>query len=91
MLAYIIKGFFLTLKKSYEAFTKDLETFIDINIKGLKRKKLKRDKDDQQDMEKMFTMQNLSLFSENSQFEKLLTDNNLTKKISNTLKKISKI
>ena len=41
------------------------------------------------DAENIFSMQNLSLFSENTQFEKFLADTNMTDKINKTLKKIS--
>jgi hypothetical protein len=93
ILAYVIKGFFLNIKKSYENFSKDLETFIEININGMRPKKVKKDskaKEKLKESENLFSMQNLSVFSENTQFERFLADTNMTDKINKTLKKISK-
>ena len=89
ILAYVIKGFFLNIKKSYENFSKDLEAFIEINIKGINPKKVKKESNAKEKSENMFSIQNLSLFSENTQFEKFLADTNMTDKINKTLKKIS--
>jgi hypothetical protein len=98
ILAYIIKGFFLAIKKSYENFAKDLEDFIDVNVKGNKKvprkngkkKVVEIEENNATGVEKVFTFQNLSLFSENTQFEKFLEDTNMTEKIDRTLKRISK-
>jgi len=81
----------LNIKKSYEYFSKDLETFIEINIKGVRQLKVKKEKaqDKPKEAENLFSMQNISLFSENTQFEKFLADTNMTDKINRTLKKIS--
>jgi hypothetical protein len=95
ILAYIIKGFFITIKRSYESFANDLEAFIEMNIKGINKKPRKKEikteeKEKGENLENAFTFQNLSLFSENTQFEKFLSDTNMTDRINKTLKKISK-
>lgn len=88
-MAYIIKGFFLTIKKSYENFYKDLDQFIEINIKGGLKPVLVKKKG-KENAEEIFTFANVSLFSENTQFEKFLNETNITQKINKTLKEINK-
>jgi hypothetical protein len=82
----------LTIKKSYESFNKDLENFIELHIKGINKNPKKKEKEDRhkESSEDIFTFQNLSLFSENTQFEKFLADTNMSDKINKTLKAISK-
>jgi hypothetical protein len=71
-----------------------LENFIELNIKGVNRNNRKKEKSEEKEKEipeDIFTIQNLSLFSENTQFEKFLSDTNMAHKINKTLKAISKI
>jgi hypothetical protein len=72
---------------------RDLETFIDLNVNGIKKRKIKikRLKEDKEKLEKFFAIENLNFFSENSQFERLLGNNKITEKVNDTLSKISKI
>jgi hypothetical protein len=82
----------MTIKKSYENCIKDIESFIDINIHGIGQyKKFKKPKKEKTvNTGDLFSMNNLSLFSNNSEFEKIFQDEKLTQKISKTLKRISK-
>ena len=81
ILAYIIKGCFLSLTKQYQLLIRDIEKFIEININGgLKHSKKKTNAKEETEKEdqdllaetEKFTMQNFSLFSENTLFEKFL-------------------
>lgn len=99
ILAYIIKGCFLSLSKQYQLFIRDIEKFIEININGtLKHSKKKnnvKEETEKEDKEMLaetekFTMQNFSLFSENTLFEKFLENCNMTQQIQKTLKRINK-
>lgn len=92
ILAYIIKGFFISINRSYQSFIKEIGEFIDINIKGIIKQKRQMKKQSIQkpmtETEK-FTLQNLSLFSENTFFEKFLENTDMTEHIQRTLKQIS--
>jgi hypothetical protein len=88
ILAYIIKGFFLTIKKSYEFFNRDLDQFIEVYIKG--NKPVQPKKKEKEATEEIFTFANISLYTENTQFEKFLCETNMTQKINKTLKEINK-
>jgi hypothetical protein len=88
ILAYIIKGFFLTIKKSYEFFYRDLDQFIEFYIKG--NKPIQPKKKEKEATEEIFTFANISLYTENTQFEKFLCETNMTQKINKTLKEINK-
>lgn len=99
ILAYIIKGFFLSINKSYLMFIRDIEKFIEVNIHGIVRnpKKINTSFDQTEKKKKCivtetekFTIQNLSLFSENTFFEKFLENSNMTEQIQKTLKRINK-
>jgi hypothetical protein len=87
ILAYIIKGFFLTIKKSYESFAKDLDQFIDVNIHGMKPKPKKAK--DNADVAAAH-MNSISLISDTTQYDKILTNPMIATQINKTLKKISK-
>jgi hypothetical protein len=86
ILAYIIKGFFLTIKKSYENFSRDLDIFIDVNVHGLKPK-LKKIKDGVNDM--VGNLNSITLISDNTQFDRIMTNPIIATQINKTLKKIS--
>ena len=99
ILAYIIKGCFLSLTKQYQLLIRDIEKFIEININGgLKHSKKKTNAKEETEKEdqdllaetEKFTMQNFSLFSENTLFEKFLENCNMTQEIQKTLKRINK-
>lgn len=99
ILAYIIKGCFLSLTKQYQLLIRDIEKFIEININGtLKHSKKKTNAKEEAEKEdqdllaetEKFTMQNFSLFSENTLFEKFLENCNMTQEIQKTLKRINK-
>lgn len=90
----------MNIKKSYENFSRDLDTFIEINIKGIKPKEKKKESinnppkhhEGVMEIEKIFSIHNnLCLLSENTQFEKFLEDTNFTYRIRKTLKNISKL
>ena len=54
-------------------------------------KKKEKEKSDEKELHSdIFSMQNLSFFCENTQFEKFMNDTNMTDKINKTLKAISK-
>lgn len=92
ILAYIIKGFFIAIKKSYENFNKDLEHFIDYQIKGINKIPNKKEAKDEKKHNngEIFTIQNFSLYSENIEFQRFLEDTNMSNKLNSTLKRINK-
>jgi hypothetical protein len=85
ILAYIIKGFFLTIKKAYESFARELDTFIDANIHGLKPKSRKAKEGDVHGL-----VNTITLISDTTQYDKILTNPMVATQINKTLKKISK-
>ena len=82
----MIKGFFLTIKKSYESFVREVESFIDENINGIKPriKKLK-----QKSQTDIFNMNSISLNSDPTQINRILSNPIVASQINKTLKKIS--
>jgi hypothetical protein len=85
ILAYIIKGFFLTIKKSYESFARELDTFIDVNIHGLKQRTRKSKEAANGDG----LMNTITLISDTTQYDRILTNPVIATQINKTLKKIS--
>jgi hypothetical protein len=83
ILAYIIKGFFLTIKKSYESFARDLDIFIDVNIHGMKPK-TRKVKEVEANL-----VNTITLISDTTQYDKILTNPIIATQINKTLKKIS--
>lgn len=80
-------------------FIRDIEKFIEVNIHGIIRNQKKVNNSFEQTEKKKknivaetekFTIQNLSLFSENTFFEKFLENSNMTEQIQKTLKRINK-
>ena len=87
LIAYIIKGFFMNLKKGYENVSKDLEYFLEVYFSGKSKPKIKNKKKDE--TQKLFSLSNLSIFSQFSEFGKLLNEVGNEKKLNQTIKKLS--
>lgn len=91
-IAFLIKGFFLNLKKDYENFSRELEYFLEIYISGTKvpkEKQLKKRRK-KNETQKIVSLGNLSMFSQFSEFDKLINEAFDEKKFAETLNKISK-
>lgn len=92
-IAFLIKGFFLNLKKDYESFSKDLECFLEIYISGAvkvpKEKLVKKKRTKNEATQKINSLGNLSFFSQFSEFDKLFNEAFDQKKLAETLTKIS--
>ncbi len=90
-IAFLIKGFFLNLKKDYENFSRELDHFLEIYISGAKVPKEKqiRKKRTKTETQKIVSIGNLSIFSQFSEFDKLFNEAFDEKKLAETLNKIS--
>ena len=99
MLAYVIKGYIIILKKNYENFSKELTTFLEFQLKI--RVKVTKDEDlKQQNQEdkkipenslSLLNLNNFSLLSDTSQNDKLnLFSSDLAKQFLSTMKKMKK-
>lgn len=91
-IAYLIKGFFMNLKKDYENFFKYLENFLEFYLTGVKpgKEKQTRKKTKRKETQKLSSLGNLSIFSEfSSEFEKMFKNSLDEAKIEDTLKRFS--
>lgn len=90
---YILKGFFLIIKKGYEQCAKDLDNFFQVHLNGngkVTKSKITK-KISKADKEKPLTLQNLSLMTENTQFDFYVSDQLISDKVNKSLRTLSKI
>ncbi len=102
IVAYIIKGFFISLNRQYCIYFREIKKFLYKKF-GLtdnsttKSKKINNSNEieddnniEEEENEKdEFILNNFSLFSENSFFERFLSNSNMKTQLENTLKKLS--
>ena len=102
IVAYIIKGFFISLNRQYCMYFREIKKFLykkfGLNDNSItKSKKINSNEidDDNNNIEEEenekdeFILNNFSLFSENSFFERFLSNSNMKTQLENTLKKLS--
>ena len=103
IVAYIIKGFFISLNRQYCMYFREIKKFLCKKF-GLtdnsttKSKKINNSNEMEDDINNIeeeenekdeFILNNFSLFSENSFFERFLSNSNMKTQLENTLKKLS--
>lgn len=103
IVAYIIKGFFISLNRQYCMYFREIKKFLCKKF-GLtdnsttKSKKINNSNEIEDDINNIeeeenekdeFILNNFSLFSENSFFERFLSNSNMKTQLENTLKKLS--
>ena len=103
IVAYIIKGFFISLNRQYCMYFREIKKFLCKKF-GLtdnsttKSKKMNNSNEIEDDINNIeeeenekdeFILNNFSLFSENSFFERFLSNSNMKTQLENTLKKLS--
>jgi len=91
-IAFLIKGFFLNLKKDYENFSKELDYFLEIYISGVKvpkEKQIRKLRTKNEMTQKVLSIGKISIFSQFSEFDKLFNEVFDQNKLAETLNKIS--
>ena len=89
IIAYIIKGFFLSLNKHYLNFIRDIQRFIDEKTQNILFNKKKK-KNIFGRYNENFTLSNFRFLNENKLFEEFLENSNMTELVHQTLQKINK-